>query len=46
MIFLTTPGTSVQRSYRGRFGETIEAEAPDGRGIVFDAKGNFLFFKE
>jgi RHS repeat-associated protein len=43
---LTIPGSSVQRTYRGRFGDTIEIEAPDGRGIVFDANGNFLFFKE
>jgi filamentous hemagglutinin len=43
---LTTPGTTTLNSTRGRFGPTIEMTAPDGRGIVYDANGNFLFFKE
>jgi filamentous hemagglutinin len=43
---LTNPETKVIKSYRGRFGETIEYIAPDGRGIVFDANGNFRFFRE
>ncbi len=38
--------TKVLRSTRGRFGETIEYIAPDGRGIVYDAQRNFLFFRE
>ena len=40
------PGATFCTSYRGRFGETIEISSPDGRGIVYDSKGNFLFFKE
>jgi RHS repeat-associated protein len=43
---LTTPGSTLQNSYRGRFGPTIEITAPDGRGVVYDANGKFLFFKE
>lgn len=43
---LTTPGTTVVNGYRGRFGSTIEHIAPDGRGVVFDANGKFLFFRE
>jgi RHS repeat-associated protein len=43
---LTDPGTVFQNSYRGRFGNTLEATAPNGQGVVFDANGNFLFFKE
>jgi RHS repeat-associated protein len=43
---LTNPGTTVTNSYRGRFGNTIEYTAPDGRGLVFKASGEFLFFKE
>jgi RHS repeat-associated protein len=43
---LTNPGTIVTNSYRGRFGNTIEYTAPDGRGLVFKASGEFLFFKE
>jgi len=43
---LTTPGSTIQNSFRGRFGNTIEVTAPDGRGIVFDVNGKFLFFKE
>jgi RHS repeat-associated protein len=43
---LTTPGVTFARSHRGRFGATIEVTAPDGRGIVYDATGKFLFFKE
>jgi hypothetical protein len=36
----------ILKRNRGRFGETIEYIAQDGRGIVFDANGNFLFFRE
>ncbi len=43
---LTTPGSTIQNSTRGRFGPTIEVTAPDGRGIVYDGNGKFLFFKE
>ena len=43
---LTAPGSTIQNSTRGRFGPTIEVTAPGGRGIVYDANGNFLFFKE
>ena len=43
---LTTPNNTIQNSYRGRFGNTVEVSAPDGRGIVYDANGKFLFFKE
>ena len=43
---LTTPGSTLQNSSRGRFGPTIEITAPDGRGMVYDANGKFLFFKE
>ena len=43
---LTNPDTTVTNSYRGRFGNTIEYTAPDGRGLVFKASGEFLFFKE
>jgi hypothetical protein len=43
---LTTPGNTIQDSTRGRFGPTIELTAPDGRGIVYDVNGKFLFFKE
>ena len=43
---LTDPGTVFQSGYKGRFGNTIEATAPNGQGAVFDANGNFLFFKE
>ena len=43
---LTNPGTKVINSQRGRFGNTIEHVAPDGRGVVFDSNGKFLFFRE
>jgi len=43
---LTTPDSSIQNSYRGRFGNTVEITSPGGRGIVFDSHGKFLFFKE
>lgn len=43
---LTTPGNVIQNSYRGRFGNTVEVSTPDGRGIVYDSNGKFLFFKE
>ena len=43
---LTHPQTTVTKSYRGRFGNTIEYMDPNGRGIVYDANGKFLFFKE
>jgi len=43
---LTNPGTTIKHSHKGRFGPTIEYTAPDGRGIVFKANGEFLFFKE
>jgi RHS repeat-associated protein len=43
---LTDPGTTITAGYRGRFGKTVEVNAPDGRGVVFDELGNFLFFKE
>lgn len=43
---LTTPGSTIKNGYKGRFGPTIEVTAPGGRGLVYDASGNFLFFKE
>ncbi|MFF3851859.1 polymorphic toxin-type HINT domain-containing protein [Micromonospora sp. NPDC002575] len=43
---LTDPGSVMTSGYRGRFGHTIEYSAPDGRGVVFDSNGRFLFFKE
>lgn len=43
---LTDPGSVFKNSYRGRFGDTLEITAPNGRGLVFDANGKFLFFKE
>jgi hypothetical protein len=43
---LTTPGSTIQNGNRGRFGPTLEVTAPDGRGIVYDANGKFLFFKQ
>jgi hypothetical protein len=43
---LTTPGTTFQQGFRGRFGKTLEVTAPDGRGIVYGPNGEFLFFKE
>jgi RHS repeat-associated protein len=43
---LTTPGSTMTNRYRGRFGQTIEIRTPDGRGIVYDSSGNFLFFRE
>ncbi|NEQ42460.1 MAG: hypothetical protein F6K00_02415 [Leptolyngbya sp. SIOISBB] len=43
---LRDPNTDFEQGYRDRFGETIEANSPDGRGAVFDKDGNFLFFKE
>jgi len=43
---LTTPGTTVLKGHRGRFGDTIDYVAPDGRGIVYGSDGKFLFFRE
>ncbi len=43
---LTSPGTEFVSGYRGRFGSTIEVTPRDGRGLVFDQNGKFLFFKE
>jgi hypothetical protein len=43
---LTNPGTTVVYSHRGRFGQTVEFTDPSGRGIVYNSKGEFLFFKE
>lgn len=43
---LTAPGTTVLRSYRSRFGDTIEHVAPNGRGVVYGSDGSFLFFRE
>ena len=43
---ISNPNSTVQNSYRGRLGATIEITAPNGQGVVYDASGNFLFFKE
>lgn len=43
---LTDPNVIVRQNHRGRFGSTVEYISPDGRGIVFDGKGQFLFFRE
>jgi len=43
---LSNPRTTYTKSFRGRFGDTLEVMAPDGRGIVYDANGRFLFFME
>lgn len=43
---LTSPGSVFSSRFRGRWGQTVELDAPDGRGLVFDRNGNFLFFKE
>jgi RHS repeat-associated protein len=43
---LTTPGTTFQNGFRGRFGNTLEVTAPNGRGLVYGPNGEFLFFKE
>ncbi|MCL4684877.1 hypothetical protein KJ059_09005 [Myxococcota bacterium] len=43
---LTNPKTVRQQSFRGRFGGTTEFTGPDGRGLVFDKEGSFLFFKQ
>ncbi|HMP60791.1 MAG TPA: hypothetical protein PKD86_15710, partial [Gemmatales bacterium] len=43
---LSNPGTRRVERVRGRFGQTTEFIAPDGRGIVYDAGGRFLFFIE
>lgn len=43
---LSNPGSTFIKSFRGRFGDTLEVTAPDGRGLVYDANGKFLFFKE
>ncbi len=43
---LEDPQTKQTFGYRGRFGKTIEFDAPDGRGLVYNSEGRFLFFKE
>jgi len=40
---LSNPGTTFTKSFRGRFGDTLEVTVPDGRGIVYDANGRFYF---
>lgn len=43
---LTTPGSKVTKRHHARFGDIIELRTPDGKGIRYDAKGNFLGFLE
>ena len=43
---LNSPDSIFQSSYRPRFGPTFEVTASDGRGLVFDITGKFLFFTE
>jgi len=43
---LTTPGSTIQNGYKGRFGPTTEVTAPDGRRLIYDASGKFIYFWE
>ena len=39
---LTSPGAMTTRRHHARFGEVIEIRAPNGKGVRYDANGNFL----
>jgi RHS repeat-associated protein len=43
---LTNPGSSATVRQTKNFGEVIEVRAPDGRGIRYDANGNFIGWLE
>ncbi len=43
---LANPNSKVIRGRKGRFEDATQVIAPDGRGIVFDSDGKFLFFRE
>lgn len=43
---LTAPGAKMTKRHHARFGDVIEITAPDGRGVRYDANGNFLGFLE
>jgi filamentous hemagglutinin len=43
---LTDPAATMTRRHHARFGEVIEVRAPDGRGVRYDAHGNFIGFLE
>lgn len=35
-------GATLTRRHHARFGDVIEVRAPDGRGVRYDADGNFI----
>ncbi len=41
---LTNPGSTTTSRHHARLGEVTEIRAPDGRGVRFDANGNFIGF--
>lgn len=43
---VNNPASTTTRRHHARFGEVIEVRAPDGRGIRYDADGNFIGFLE
>lgn len=43
---LTNPGNTTTTRHHARLGEVTEIRAPDGRGVRFDANGNFIGFLE
>ncbi|WP_191629087.1 hemagglutinin repeat-containing protein, partial [Pandoraea terrae] len=43
---LTNPSSKVVQRDTGRFGQVIDVVAPDGKGVRYDANGNFITFLE
>jgi hypothetical protein len=41
-----SPGAKRISRFRHRYGRVVEIRAPDGRGVRYDAKGNFIGFLE
>jgi len=43
---LTAPGSTTTSRHHARFGDITDVVAPDGRGVRYDADGNFITLLE
>jgi filamentous hemagglutinin len=43
---LTTPGSTIVHRHHAKYGPIIEVRDPSGRGVRYDASGNFIGFLE
>lgn len=42
----SNPGSTIINKQNSRFGRITEVVTPDGRGVVFNSEGKFIYFKE